>query len=141
MNRTVMLALTVLPLVGCSLFHRPYRPPRAPGAERGDYAFPQLGVAGIPSTRVTGDVATAIAMAMDDFFLSMPPLPTDADEVTRCLRQRDVWAVQVVPHSEHTLIVEIAPRHEACDPNNVTLDGEALYAIDTQTWRILSVRK
>jgi hypothetical protein len=100
-----------------------------------------MGVEGVESTRVRGDFAMAIALAMDDFFLSLEPLPKDADPVAQCLRRQDVWDVHAVPHSEGIVIVEISPRYEECDPHNVILDGGGLYAIDTKQWRILSVRK
>jgi hypothetical protein len=100
-----------------------------------------MGMKGTESTRIRGDLAMAIALAMDDFFLSMPPLPRDASPVEQCLRRREVWDVEAVPHLEGVVVVGISPRYEKCDPHNVSLDGGGLYAIDTTQWRVLSVRK
>ncbi|NMO23411.1 hypothetical protein HPC49_51060 [Pyxidicoccus fallax] len=139
--KTITLALALLLTPGCALFNRSHQPPRAPGAERGDFAFPMMGMKDVESTRIRGDLAMAIALAMDDFFLSMPPLPKDASPAEQCLRRREVWDVEALPHQEGVVIVGLSPRTEECDPHNVALDGGGLYAIDTTQWRILSVRK
>ena len=80
----------VLAAGGCELFRVATRPPRAPEAEARRVRFPAF----IPAERmvIDGRMLRAVALAMDDLLPEpAPPLPGDADPLSRCLARRDSY--------------------------------------------------
>jgi hypothetical protein len=139
MNRTLLL-FACLSLSGCALFQRPFRPPHAPPEEAARFQFP-LGFPPGEHTFVSGTIAAAIELAMDDFLPrdARPPRGATPDEV--CLLQRDTYDVLAKPLPDNVVLVSFTPRQGACIQEGLALDLGATYAVDVSRWRILAIQR
>ncbi len=141
--KCIALLACCLFLSGCSLFRRPFRPVRAPPEEAARVVFPfalsEQQKQGL--TRISGPVAAAIELAMDDFRPRdiKPPRGATPDEV--CMYQRHSFDVTTIPGTDGVLFVRFTLSPGACEQEGMILDAGATYAVDVQGWRILSVQK
>jgi len=142
LRRTPWGLLGLLLLPGCALFRPVPRPAKVPFEEAARYRFPVV----LPTEGqhvLPGELAAAVAYAMEDFL----PLGTkprrDAAPTEVCASQRQSYDVTAVPGADGVVFVSFSPRPDACQG----LDGPPLadvpivYAVDTDRWLILSVQK
>ena len=139
MKRALLLSLVALS--GCSLLQRPYRPPHAPPDEAERFRFPSLTFEEGRTTVIGGDLATAVQLAMDDFLPVDRKPPKNATPQEACFFRRDIYAVMVEPLQDGVVLVGIYPRTELCDPNDTSVDGGGLYAVDVIRGLILATQK
>jgi hypothetical protein len=136
MKRGLLLSLGLL-LPACALFQRPYRPPHAPAEEAARVEFP-LDLPADTRTTLTGDVLTAMQLALDDFLpLDVKP-HNGATAVELCLYQRESYEVIASPGPQGVTFVRVTLRPDVCEKQNIILDMEATYAIDVPGRRILA---
>ena len=141
MKRKWLLSLFVL-MQGCTLFHFPWqsRPVHASPEEAARVQFP-LDLPKETRTTVSGAVATAMQLAMEDF-LPMDVRPhggATAEEV--CLYQRESYEVIASPGSGGMMFVRITLSPGVCEKGGPVLDMEATYAIDVAGRRIMAVQR
>jgi hypothetical protein len=168
-HRTLAVAAVATMVVagGCGLFRLSSRPPHASEAEAQRVRFPAF----IPEERtvVDGRTLRAAALAMDEFLPEpAPPLPDDADPLSRCLARRDSYDVLVwgggganepaadggaadpdagasasssSSEGQDVIFVTIFLRGGACpEGDSPVVDAGETYAIDVVNWRILAVK-
>jgi hypothetical protein len=136
----------LLPLLllspGCALlpftWHR--GPVHAPPEEAARVQFP-LDLPKEGRTTLSGAMATAMQLALDDFLPldTKPHKGATAEEV--CLYQRESYEVIASPGPEGTIFVRVTLRPKVCEKGGPLLDAEATYAIDVAGRRILAVRR
>jgi hypothetical protein len=139
MNR-IPLLLVCLFLPACALIHRFMGPPHAPPEEAAKVEFPP----DLPAdsrTVVSGAMATAMQLALDDFrpLWVQPHAGATAEEA--CLYQRSAYDVIASPGPGDVMFVRITLRPEVCESQGPILDVEATYAVDVRGWRILAIRR
>lgn len=125
-------------LTSCS--HVPAPPARVPPEDAAWFKFPyELPDAGRKT--VSGAMAAAIQLAMDDFLPRGWRPSHGATPQDMCLAQRQSYDVEASPGSKNLIWVSISLADGACTwgPGPI-LDMGATYAIDTTNWRVLAVR-
>lgn len=138
MKRGLLLPLCLI-LPACALFQRPFRPPRAPPEEAARVRFP-LDLPVETRTTVSGGMATAMELALEDFLpLDVKP-HKGATEEERCLYQRESYNVVAAPDVEGITFVQILLRPGVCEKHDPILDMGATYAVDVAGRRILAVQ-
>lgn len=143
MKRPLLLTL-VLVLPGCAHFSFPWQhrgPVHAPPEEAARVQFP-LDLPKETRTTVSGAMATAMQLALDDFLPldTKPHEGATAEEV--CLYQRESYEVIAAPGPEEgTMFVRVTLRPKVCEKGGPLLDAEATYAIDVPGRRILAVQR
>jgi hypothetical protein len=128
-----------LTLSACSTAHRPvvHVPPEEAAWFKLPYELPKEG-----QQTLSGTMATAIQLAMDDFLPRHVPPPGDATPREICLHQRQAYDVEASPSSEQVMWVRITVSPGACSLGRALYhDMGATYAVDTRHWRILAVRR
>ncbi|MCY1045204.1 hypothetical protein OV208_28070 [Corallococcus sp. bb12-1] len=141
MMRVLAALLPVLLLPACALFQRAPRPVHAPAEEAATVQFPS----DLPATglqELSGTVATAIQLAMDDFRPPGAKPHRGATPTEQCLYRRQSFDVQAAPGSEGIVFVRFLFNPESCAPEEraIVLDMGATYAIDVRGWRILAIQ-
>ncbi|MFP2959060.1 hypothetical protein ACLEPN_14755 [Myxococcus sp. 1LA] len=139
MTRTFLL-LALLP--GCALFRPSSRPVHAPPEEAARVVFPRdLPAEGL--RELSGPLAAAIALAMEDF----RPLGTKphrgATPVEQCLYRREAFNVAAAPGPDGIIFVRFSfsPSNCAEHEREIVLDMGATYAVDVPGARILAVQR
>ncbi len=143
-QRTMRLLLPIslclaVPLSGCSVLgYRIYKEAeRAPLAEAEQVKFPNSFEG---SSRLTGPMAKALAVAMNDFIPPGTHPENEEDVVARCLSRWETFTLSVQSVSDDLFFVRFSPEKlPECAPNRSVLDAGAVYAIDGQG-RILSIQ-
>lgn len=141
MKSTLLLSVLLL-LPGCtffrSLWHR--GPVHASPEEAARVQFP-LDLPKETRTTVSGAMATAMQLALDDFLPleTKPHKGATAEEV--CLYQRESYEVIAAPGPEGSMFVRVTLRPRVCEKGGPLLDAEATYAIDVPGRRILAVQR
>ncbi|NVJ09166.1 hypothetical protein HUW63_28545 [Myxococcus sp. AM001] len=136
MKRGRLLALCLL-LPACALFQRPYRPPHASPEEAARVEFP-LDLPADARTTLSGELVTAMQLALDDF-LPLDVKPHEgATDVERCLYRRESYEVIASPGPEGVTFVRVTLRPDVCEKQNIIMDMEATYAVDVEGRRILA---
>ena len=141
MKRKLLIPLILL-LPGCALFPFPWtkRPVHAPPEEAARVRFP-IDLPKETRTTISGAMATAMQLAMDDFLpLDLKPHKGATPEEV-CLYQRESYEVIASPGPEGTMYVRVTLLPRVCDKGDPVLDMEATYAIDVAGRRILAVQK
>ncbi|WP_395809473.1 hypothetical protein [Archangium minus] len=141
MKRKLLLPLFLV-LPGCALFQFPWhkRPAYAPPEEAARVQFP-LDLPKETRTTISGAMATAMQLALDDFLpLDVKP-HRGATEEEVCLHQRESYEVIASPGPEGTMFVRITLRPKICEKGDPVLDMEATYAIDVAGRRILAAQR
>lgn len=141
MTRVLAGLLSLLLLPGCALFQRSPRPVHAPPEEAAAVQFPS----DLPATglqELSGTLATAIQLAMDDFRPPGAKPHRGATPTEQCLYRRQSFDVQAAPGPEGIVFVRFLFNPEACtaEERAVVLDMGATYAIDVKGWRILAIQ-
>ncbi|RKH16664.1 hypothetical protein D7Y13_25540 [Corallococcus praedator] len=141
MKRVLAALLPVVLLPACALFQRAPRPVHAPPEEAATVQFPS----DLPATglqELSGTVATAIQLAMDDFRPPGSKPHRGATPTEQCLYRRQSFDVQASPGPEGIVFVRFLFNPDACTPEEraIALDMGATYAIDVQGWRILAIQ-
>ncbi|NBD12243.1 MULTISPECIES: hypothetical protein [Corallococcus] len=128
-------------LQGCALFQRTARPAHASPEEASQVQFPrELPAAGLQE--LSGPMAAAIALAMDDF----RPLGThphrDATPLEQCLYRREAFNVAAAPGPNGWVFVRFSfsPANCAEHEREIVLDMGATYAVDVAGARILAIQ-
>lgn len=139
MTRKFLLPLVLL-LPACSLLTWLKRPVHAPPEEAARVQFP-LELPKETRTTISGAVATAMQLAMDDFLpLDVKPHRGATPEEV-CLYQRESYEVIASPGPEGAMFVRITLLPKVCEKDGPLLDVEATYAIDVAGRRILAVQR
>lgn len=140
MRSLLPLALCIaFPLSGCSVLgYRIYKEAeQVPPAEARHVRFPNSFEG---STQLTGPMAKALAVAMNDFIPPGTKPERKEDVVARCLSRWETFTLSVLPVSDDLFFVRFSPvKLPECAPNRRVLDAGAVYAIDGQG-RILSIQ-
>ncbi|RYZ39680.1 MAG: hypothetical protein EOO71_19140 [Myxococcaceae bacterium] len=141
LKRALTGLLPLLLISGCALFQRAPRPVHAPAEEAATVQFSS----DLPATglqELSGTVATAIQLAMDDFRPPGSKPHRNATPTEQCLYRRQSFDVQAAPGPEGTVFVRFLFNPDACAPGEraVVLDMGATYAIDVKGWRILAIQ-
>ncbi len=132
-----LLAMLCLGLSACAGARRPI--PYVPPEEAAWFKFPEE----LPDegrTSVSGPLAAAIQLAMDDFLPWGTEPPRGASREEACLAQRQSYDVTAAPASEGIVWVSITLSPGACTRGGPLLDAGAEYAVDVRKRRILSSR-
>jgi hypothetical protein len=100
------------------------------------YELPEAG-----KKTVSGTMATAIQLAMDDFLPRGWTPNRDSTPQDICLWQRQSWDIAASPGPGNLVWVNISLASGACTWGpDLPLDMSTTYAIDTAGWRILAAR-
>jgi hypothetical protein len=140
-TRAMRIALPIILssiLAACAHTHPPAA--KVPPEEAAWFKFPyELPEAG--KKAVSGAMATAIQLAMDDFLPRGWTPSRDSTPQDICLWQRQSYDIAAFPGSGDLIWVVISLSAGACTwgPGPM-LDMGATYAIDTASWRVLAVR-
>ena len=129
----------VFSLSGCTILgYRIYKEAeQVPPSEARQVRFPNSFEG---STRLTGSMAKALAVAMNDFIPPGTKPEGEEDVVARCLSRWETFTLSVLPAGDDLFFVHFSPEKlPECAPNRRVLDAGAVYAIDGQG-RILSVQ-
>ncbi|AGC41943.1 hypothetical protein MYSTI_00593 [Myxococcus stipitatus DSM 14675] len=136
---TLSLGLLLF-LQGCALS----RPEKAPPEEAAHYKFP-IALPTEGQQVLSGPIAAAVSLAMEDFLPLGHTLPSDASPMERCASRRDAYDVTAVPGSADASVVFVSfsPRESTCRdlPGPSRSDTPVVYAVDITRSRILSVQK
>ncbi|REG27230.1 hypothetical protein ATI61_110237 [Archangium gephyra] len=139
MTRKLLLPLVLL-LPACSLLPWFKRPVHAPPEEAARVEFP-LELPKETRTTISGAVATAMQLAMDDFLpLDVKPHRGATPEEV-CLYQRESYEVIASPAPHGAMFVRITLLPKVCEKGGPLLDVEATYAVDVAGRRILAVQR
>ncbi|MHA7632761.1 hypothetical protein [Corallococcus sp. M7] len=141
MKRASLLVLSLVALSGCALFQRSTRPPHAPPEEAQKFVFPAVPFQEGRTTLLSGDIATAVQLAMDDFLPLDRKPPKEATPVELCLFRRDIYQVSVEQLPDDIVLVGIYARTEVCDPNDTGTDSGGLYAVDVRRGLIVAQQR
>ena len=140
MRPLLLLALCIaFPLSGCTVLgYRIYKEAeQAPPAQARHVRFPNSFE---QSTKLTGPMAKALAVAMNDFIPPGTKPENEEDVVARCLSRWETFTLSVLSAGDDLFFVRFSPEKlSECAPNRRVLDAGAVYAIDGQG-RILSVQ-
>jgi hypothetical protein len=142
MKRKLILPLLLLLTPGCALLSFPWnkRPARASPEEAARVQFP-LDLPKETRTTISGAMATAMQLAMDDF-LPLDIKPHDgATQEEACFYRRESYEVIASPGPDGVMFVRIIPFTKVCDKGDPILDIGATYAIDVAGRRILAVQR
>lgn len=126
-------------LPACALFQRSQRPIHAPPEEAAKVEFP-LGLPADGRQALSGAMASAISLALDDFRPRdvQPHRGATAEEV--CLYRRESYDVLAAPGPEGIVFVSIALDPDACGLKDPPMDMGATYAIDVKGGRVLAIQ-
>ena len=116
-------------------------PIHAPPAEAAQVKFPaQFPKEGLHE--LSGVMATAIQLAMDDFRPPGSEPHHGATPIEQCLYRRQLFDVMAAPGPEGVVFVRFVFNPDACteEERAVVLDMGATYAIDVRQWRILAIQ-
>jgi hypothetical protein len=139
MKRGLLLSLCLL-VPACALFQRSPRPVHAPPEEAARVRFP-LDLPPDAHPTLSGDVVTAMQLALDDFRpLDLKPHP-GATEEEICLYQRGSYDVLAAPGAEGVMFVQITLRPNVCEKHDPIMDMGATYAVDVKGQRILAIQR
>jgi hypothetical protein len=138
MKRSLLLPLCLL-LPACALFQRPRRPVHAPPEEAAKVEFP-LAFPTEGRQGVSGAMAAAIALALDDYRPRDLQPPAGATPQEACLYRRESYDVLAAPGPEGVMFVSIALNPDACGLTDPIMDMGATYAIDVRGGRVLAVQ-
>ena len=128
-----------LTLSACAMSHGPVRyvPPEEAAWFKLPQEFPQKG-----QETLSGTLAVAIQLAMEDFIPWHASLPPGASSTEICRLQRQAYDVETAPLGEEVMLVRIFTSPGACHLELPTDTGMgATYAVDTRNWRILAMRR
>jgi hypothetical protein len=142
MNHKLLLVFcTLLPACALIPFSWHKRPAYAPPEEAARVQFP-LDLPKESRTTISGAMATAMQLALDDFLpLDVKPHRGATPEEV-CLYQRESYEVIASPGPKGgEMFVRVTLRPEACEQNGPVLDMEATYAVDVAGRRILAVQR
>lgn len=134
-----LLLLLCLTSSACTHMHPPvdYVPPEEAAWFRLPYDLPQEG-----QEIFSGDMATAIQLAMDDFLPRHIHPRADASPRERCLNQRQAYDVYAAPLNEEVMLVQIVTSPGACALERAAVSSMgATYAVDVRHWRILAFQR
>jgi hypothetical protein len=146
--RMTLAPLLLLAVIACANTHGTRRFSRhVPPAEAAwfkiefNQEFPDQG-----KEKVSGGMASAIQIAMDDFLPWRDPpsgeVATELEADAICLSQRQSWDIwyRVSPADGKVMLISIAPAPGACRRGPPIMDQGATYAVDTRTESILAVQ-
>lgn len=133
-----LLVLSVL-LPACALFQRSQRPVHAPPEEAAKVEFP-LSLPKEGQQSVSGAMAAAIALALDDFRPRDLKPHKGATPQEECLYRRESYDVLAAPGPEGIMFVSIALDPDACGLTDPIMDMGATYAIDVKGGRVLAIQ-
>jgi hypothetical protein len=132
-----LLVMLCLGLSACASARRPLS--YAPLEEAVWFKFPEE----LPEEgqqRLSGPLAAAIQLAMEDFLPWGIEPPRGANREEACLYQRQSYDVTAAPAPEGVFWVRIALSPGACLRGGPLLDAGAEYAVDVRHGRILATR-
>jgi hypothetical protein len=136
--KNAWLLLAGFTLAGCVTARRPVE--FVPAREAAWFKFPSdLPAEG--QVKISATLATAIQLAVADYFPWDVKLPSGMSPLDACLQEPASYDVEAAQGPEGVVFVSIWLSPGACGPYQAALDVGGIYAVDVRNWRILAVQR